>query len=80
MSQKFPFLNPDPLTWWSGPKNIARVKNDCESTLALLDSGLTINVMTPGFIEAHSLDIGPLDDLTDSTLHINGFRGVFFQP
>ena len=36
--------------------------------------------MTPGFIEACSLDIGPLSDLADGTLGINGFRGVFSQP
>ena len=36
--------------------------------------------MTPEFIEAHSLDIGPLSDLVDSTLDINGFGGVFSQP
>ena len=33
--------------------------------------------MTPGFIEAHSLDVGPLSDLADGTLGINGFTGVF---
>ena len=80
MSQIFPYLNPNPLTQWSGPKNIARVKIDSESSWALLDSGLTINAMTQGFVEAHSLDIGPLGDLTDGTLGINGFRGVFSWP
>ena len=36
--------------------------------------------MTPGFIEAHALDIGPLSDLANGTLGINGFRGVFSRP
>ena len=41
--------------------------------------GSTINVVTQGFVEAHSLDVGPLDDLIDGTLGINGFWGVFSQ-
>ena len=34
-SWKAPFLNPDPLTHWSGPENIAWVKIDDESSWAL---------------------------------------------
>ena len=41
---------------------------------------MTINVVTPEFIEAHSLDVGPLSDQANGTLHINSFRGVFTQP
>ena len=59
--------SPDPLTWWTGPKNIAWVKIDGESSWALLNSGSTISVVTPGFIEAHSMDICPLIDLADDT-------------
>ena len=33
--------------------------------------------MTPEIIEAHSLDVGPLCDLTNGTMGINGFGGVF---
>ena len=31
--------------------------------MALLDNGTKINTITPGFIENHSLDMGPLSDL-----------------
>ena len=75
-----PFLNPDPLTHWNGPENIAQVRIDGESSWALLNSGSTINTVTPEFIKAHSLDVGPLSALADGTLAINGFGGVFFQP
>ena len=51
-SQKVPFLNPNPLTWWSGPKNIAQVKIDGQSSWALLDRGSTIIPMTPEFDKA----------------------------
>ena len=80
MSQKAPFLNPDPFTHWGGPENIAQVKIDCETSWALLDSGSTINAVTPEFVKAHSLDVGPFSNLVDGTLKINGFGGLFSQP
>ena len=80
MSQKAPFLNPDPLMCWSGPENIAQVKINGEGSWALLDSGSTINAVTLEFIKAHSLDVGPLSNLVDGTLKINGFGGLFSQP
>ena len=45
-----------------------------------MDSGSTINVVTPEFVKAHSLDVGPLSDLVDGTLKINGFGGLFSWP
>ena len=73
MSQKVPLLNPNPLNWWSRPENIAHVWIDGEDSRVLLDSGSTINVVTPTFVEVCSLDVGPLSDLSNSTLGINGF-------
>ena len=81
MFQKFPFLNPDPFTQWSGPRNIARVQIDGESTWALLNSGSTINAVTPRFDGGSFFGCWPLlDDLMDGTQGINGFWGVFSQP
>ena len=80
MSQKALILSPNLLTQWSGPENIAWVGIDGESRWALLHSGLTINAVTPEFIEAHSLNVGPLSDLADGTLAINGFGEVFSWP
>ena len=77
---KAPFLNLNPLTWWSGPENIAQVRINDKSSLALLDSGLMINAVIPEFIKVHSLDIGPLSGLANSTLGINGFGGIFPCP
>ena len=45
--QKLSFLNPNLLTWWSGPKNIARAKIDGESSWALLDSWLDHHCSDP---------------------------------
>ena len=71
------FLNPDPLNQWIRPESIVWVQIDGENSWALLDSGSTINAMTPGFVDVHSLDVGPLSDFSDGTIGINGFRGVF---
>ena len=78
--KKTPFLNPDPLTCWSGPKNIIHVRIDGENSWNLLDNGSTINAVTPEFIETHSLDVSPLSDLVDDTMSINGFGRLFSQP
>ena len=64
----------------SGSESVTQAKIDEEGSWAFLDSGSTINVVTPEFIKAHSLDMGPLSDLVDGTLKINGFGGLFSQP
>ena len=77
MSQKAPFLNPDPLTHWRGLENIAQVRINDESSWALLDSGSTINAMTPELVEVLYLDVSPLSDLVNGMLSINGLGGLF---
>ena len=52
-----PFLNPDPFNWWYGIENVARVKVNGESCMALLDNGTQINTIMPGYIKNHSLDV-----------------------
>ena len=46
----------------------------------LLDSGSTINAVTPEVLKVHSLDVDPLSNLVDDTLKINGFGGLFSHP
>ena len=77
---KVPFLTPDPLNQWSGPESIARVWIDGEDAWALLDSGSTINAVTLECVDVCSLDVGPLSNLSDGTLGINGFSRVFSWP
>ena len=77
--QKAPFLNPDLLTCWSGLENIAQVRITEESCWVLLENGFTINAVTPEFVEACSLDVGPLSNLVNGRMGINGFGGLFSQ-
>ena len=58
-----PFLNPNPFQQWYGIENVARVRVNGESCMALLDNGVQINTIMPGFVENCSLDVGPLSDL-----------------
>ena len=58
-----PFLNPYPFHWWHGIKNIAKVRVNEESCMALLNNGVQINTTTPDFVESHSLEVEPLSDL-----------------
>ena len=53
---------------------------DNGSCWTLLDTCSTINAMTLEFIEAPSLDIGPLSNLVDGRMGINGFGGLFPHP
>ena len=50
---------------WSGPENIAQAKINDEGSWALFPC---------------SLDMGPLSNLVDSNLKINGFGGLFSKP
>ena len=45
-----------------------------------LESGSTIKQWLQEFIKAHSLDVGPLSNLVDGTLKINGFGVLFSWP
>ena len=58
-----PFLNSNPFHRWYRTKNIARVRVNGESCMALLDNDMQINTIMQGFVENCSLDVGPLSDL-----------------
>ena len=58
-----PFLNPDPFHQWYGIKNVAKIRINGESYMALLDNSAQINTITLSFVKEHSFDVGPLLDL-----------------
>ena len=61
--QQTPFLNPDLFQCWHGVKNVARVRINGESCMALLDSGTQINTIMPKYLSDHSLQMGPITNL-----------------
>ena len=58
-----PFLNPNPFHQWYGIENVARVRINRESCMALLNNGAQINTIMPGFVESYSFEVGLLSDL-----------------
>ena len=75
-----PFLNPDPFNWWYGIENVARVRDNGESCIALLDIDAQINTITLRFIRNHSLDVGPLSDLVGRQVTCVGLGNVLTWP
>ena len=54
-----PFLNPDPFQHWYGVKNVAKVKINGESCMALLNNGAQIYTIMPSYVKkSHSLEMG----------------------
>ena len=58
-----PFTNPDPLQYWYREENVARIRFNGESCMALLDNGAQINTITPNYVKSHSMKMGPMSDL-----------------
>ena len=77
---KTPFLNPDPFYWWYGIKNVAQVRINRESCMALLDNGTQINTIMPSFVESCSFEVGPLSDLVGRWATCVGLGNALSQP
>ena len=75
-----PFLNLDPIQWWYGAENVARVKINRESCIALLDNGAQINTITPRYISDHSLLVGPITDLLGAKVACVGLGNTYTRP
>ena len=58
-SSQTPFLNPDPFQQWYGKENVAKVKINGKSCMALLDNGAQVNTITPRYVQEHSIPVGP---------------------
>ena len=74
-----PFLNPNPFHWWYGIKNVAKVRINRESCMALNNS-MQINAIMPGFVENHYFDVGPLSDLVGKWVACVGLGNALTWP
>ena len=75
-----PFLNPDPFQRWYGIENVAKVKINGESCMALLDNGAQVNTIMPRYIKEHSLQVGPIIDLMGSKVACVGLGNAYTRP
>ena len=75
-----PFLNPDPFQWWYGIENVAKVKINGESCMALLDNSAQVNTIMPRYVREHSLQVGPITDLMGSNVSCVGLGNAYTRP
>ena len=75
-----PFLNPDPFQQWYGIENVAKVKINGESCMALLDNGVQVNTITQRYVKEHSLQVGPITDLMGSKVTWVGLGNAYTRP
>ena len=72
-----PFLNPDPFQCWYSIENMAKVKINEESCMALLDNGDTIML---NYVKSHSLKMGPITDLIGARVACVGLTNACIWP
>ena len=72
-----PFLNPNPFQQWCGIENVAKVKINGESCMALLDNGAQVNTIMLRYIYEHSLQVGPITDVMGSKVACVGLGNAY---
>ena len=75
-----PFLNLDPFQQWYGIENVAKVKINGESCMALVDNGAQVNTIMPRYVKEHSLQVGPITDLMGSKVTCVGLGNAYTRP
>ena len=61
-------------------ENIAKVKINGESCVALLDKGVQVNTITLRYLKEHSLPVGPITDLMGSKVTCVGLGNAYTRP
>ena len=61
-------------------KNVAKVKINGESCMALLDNGAQVNTIMPRYVNGHSLQVGPITDLMGSKVTCVGLGNAYTWP
>ena len=61
-------------------ENIAKVKINGESCIALHDNGVQVNTITPRYVKEHSLPVGLITDLMGSKAPCIGLGNAYMRP
>ena len=61
-------------------KNVAKVRINGESCMALLDNGAQINAITPKYVSDHSLLVGPITNLIGAKVTCVGLGNTYTRP
>ena len=73
-------MNLNPFQQWYGIENVAKVKINGESCIALLDNGAQVNTITPRYVNEHLLQVGPISDLMGSKVTCTGLGNAYMRP
>ena len=79
-STQTPFLNPDPFQHWYGFENVAKVKINGESCMALCNNGTQINTIMPSYVKSHSLEMGLITHLISRRVACIGLGNAYTWP
>ena len=74
-----PFLNPDPFQRWYRIENVAKVKINGESCMALLDNSAQVNPIMLRYIKEHSLKVGLITNLIGSKVPCVGLGNAYIR-
>ena len=74
------FLNLDPFQCWYGIENVAKVRINGESCMALLDNSVQVNSITLRYVKEHSLQVAPITDLMGSKVTCMGLGNAYTRP
>ena len=58
-------------------ENVAKVKINGKSCMALLDNGAQVNTITPRYVQEHSIPVGPITDLMASKVTCMGLGNAY---
>ena len=61
-------------------ENIAKVRINGESCMALLDNGVQVNTITPKYVKEHSLPVGLITNLMGSKVTCIGLGNTYTRP
>ena len=70
-------LESGPFQQWYRIENVAKVKINGESCMALLDNGTQVNTIMPRYINEHSLQVGPITNLMGSKVSCVGLGNAY---
>ena len=61
-------------------ENVAKVRINGKSCMALPDNGAQVNTIMPRYVQEHSLPVGPITDLMDSKVTCVGLGNSYTRP
>ena len=65
---------------WHRVKNVAKIKINGESCMAVLENGLQINIIMPNYVKNHLLEMGPITDLISIRVTCVGLGYAYTHP